>query len=99
METNIKKIEDMSLNAWPSHKMELYDGWILRFSYFYTHSTNSVEQFGISSLPWREKIPYCEKEYQRLGTPAIFKISPWCLRILIILWKTEDMRSSTQQML
>ena len=24
----------MSLNAWPSHKMELYDGWILRFSYF-----------------------------------------------------------------
>lgn len=76
METNIKKIEDMSLNAWPSHKMELYDGWILRFSYFYTHRTNSVEQFGISSLPWREKIPYCEREYKRLGTPAIFKISP-----------------------
>lgn len=76
METNIKKIEDMSLNAWPSHKMELYDGWILRFSYFYTHRTNSVELFGTSSLPWREKIPYCENEYKRLGTPAIFKISP-----------------------
>lgn len=43
METTIKQIEDMSLNAWPSHKMELYDGWILRFSYFYTHRTNSVE--------------------------------------------------------
>ena len=56
METTIKKIEDMSLNAWPSHKMELYDGWILRFSYFYTHRTNSVEQFGTSTLPWREKI-------------------------------------------
>ena len=27
METTIKKIEDMSLNAWPSHKMELYDGY------------------------------------------------------------------------
>ncbi|MCF0134408.1 MAG: GNAT family N-acetyltransferase, partial [Blautia sp.] len=76
METTIKQIEDMSLNAWPSHKMELYDGWILRFSYFYTHRTNSVEQFGASSLPWREKIPYCEEEYKRLGTPAIFKISP-----------------------
>ncbi|MDO4337853.1 MAG: GNAT family N-acetyltransferase [Eubacteriales bacterium] len=76
METNIKKIEDMSLNAWPSHKMELYDGWILRFSYFYTHRTNSVEQFGTSTLPWREKIPYCENVYRRLGTPAIFKISP-----------------------
>ncbi len=76
MEANIKKIEDMSLNAWPSHKMELYDGWILRFSYFYTHRTNSVEQFGSSSLPWREKIPYCENEYRRLGSPAVFKISP-----------------------
>ena len=73
---NIKKIEDMSLNAWPSHKMELYDGWILRFSYFYTHRTNSVEQFGNSMLPWREKVAYCENVYKRLGSPAIFKISP-----------------------
>ncbi len=76
MDSIIKQIEDMSLNAWPSHKMELYDGWILRFSYFYTHRTNSVEQFGTSTLPWREKIPYCEGVYKRLGTPAIFKISP-----------------------
>ena len=76
MEKNIKKIEDMSLNAWPSHTMELYDGWILRFSYFYTHRTNSVEQFGTSTLPWREKVSYCEDVYKRLGSPAIFKISP-----------------------
>lgn len=76
MEQNIKKIEDMSLNAWPSHKVELYDGWILRFSYFYTHRTNSVEQFGTSTLPWREKVAYCEAVYKRLGSPAIFKISP-----------------------
>lgn len=76
METTIKQIEDMSLNAWPSHKMELYDGWILRFSYFYTHRTNSVEQFGTSTLPWCEKVPYCENVYKHLGTPAIFKISP-----------------------
>lgn len=66
----------MSLNAWPSHKMELYDGWILRFSYFYTHRTNSVEQFGSSSFPWKEKVTHCEDVYKRLGTPAIFKISP-----------------------
>ena len=76
MDLNIKKIEDMSLNAWPSHKSELYDGWILRFSYFYTHRTNSVEQFGASTLSWREKVAFCENEYRRLGSPAIFKISP-----------------------
>ena len=76
MNTLIKTIEDLSLNAWPSHQIELYDGWILRFSYFYTHRTNSVEQFGNSTLTWREKIPYCESVYKRLGTPAVFKISP-----------------------
>ena len=35
-----------------------------------------LKQFGTSTLPWREKIPYCEDVYKRLGTPAIFKISP-----------------------
>ena len=79
METTIKKIEDMSLNAWPSYKMELYDGWILRFSHFYTHRTNSVEQFGASSLPWREKIPYCEHEYQR----DVYKRQQyWCIPVI-----------------
>ncbi len=76
MNINIKIIEDLSLNAWPSHQMELYDGWLLRFSHFYTHRTNCVDQFGTSSLTWREKIPYCEAVYERWGTPTIFKISP-----------------------
>ena len=76
LENRIKEIEDMSLNAWPSHQMELYDGWIIRFSYFYTHRTNSVEQFGTSTLPWSTKIPYCESRYKRWNTPTIFKISP-----------------------
>ena len=76
MDTMIKTIEDLSLNAWPSHQMQLYDGWILRFSYFYTHRTNSVEQIGTSTLPLDTKFDYCESIYHRWGTPAIFKISP-----------------------
>ena len=74
--TEIKAIEDLSLNAWPSHQMQLYDGWILRFSYFYTHRTNCVEQFGSSVLPLAEKIPYCEEIYRRWKSPCIFKITP-----------------------
>ncbi len=73
---DIKTIEDLSLNAWPSHQMQLYDGWILRFSYLYTHRTNCVEQFGSSLLPVEEKIPYCEDVYRRWKTPCIFKITP-----------------------
>ena len=76
MKREIKLIEDLSLNAWPSHQIQFYDGWILRFSYFYTHRTNSVEQLGPSTLPLEEKIHYCEKIYQNWGTPAIFKITP-----------------------
>ncbi len=76
MEYKIKQIEDLSFNAWPSHQIEVYDGWILRFSYFYTHRTNCVEQIGVSSLPLMKKIRYCESIYKRWKTPCIFKISP-----------------------
>ena len=99
METTIKQIEDMSLNAWPSHKMELYDGWILRFSYFYTHRTNSVEQFGNSTLTWREKIPFCESEYNALEVRLSSRSVPWSLLTLIMSWKTVDMPYSTLPML
>lgn len=76
MTFDIKTIEDLSLNAWPSHQIQVYDGWILRFSYFYTHRTNSVEQIGPSILPFSEKINYCEQIYKRWQTPCIFKITP-----------------------
>jgi len=76
MTADIKTIEDLSLNAWPSHQMQVYDGWILRFSHFYTHRTNCVEQIGVSCLPLDSKIAYCEHIYRRWQTPCIFKISP-----------------------
>lgn len=76
MKSKIKTIEDLSLNAWPSHQMQIYDGWILRFSYFYTHRTNCIEQIGPSSIPLQDKLDYCEEIYEKWGTPAIYKITP-----------------------
>lgn len=75
-EAYIKLVEEISLNAWPSHKIELYDGWLIRFSHNYTHRTNSVTQVGTSLLPIEEKIHYCEAVYANYHTPSIFKISP-----------------------
>ena len=75
-EKEIRYIEELSLNAWPSHKIELYDGWLIRFSYNYTYRTNSVEQVGASSIPVAEKIDYCEEVYRRFHTPCNFKINP-----------------------
>lgn len=76
MQNDIKYVEELSLNAWPSHKIELYDGWLIRFSHNYTYRTNSVEQVGASTIPTEEKIAYCEEVYRRLGTPCNFKINP-----------------------
>ena len=72
----IRYIEELSLNAWPSHMIELYDGWLIRFSHNYTYRTNSVEQVGKSTLPTEEKIRYCENIYRELGSPCHFKINP-----------------------
>lgn len=72
----MKLIEEISLNAWPSHKIELYDGWLIRFSHNYTYRTNSVEQIGISNIPVEEKIAYCESMYANFHTPVNFKINP-----------------------
>lgn len=75
-EQKIKIIEDLSLNAWPSYQMQIYDGWILRFSHFYTHRTNCIEQLGPSSIPLPDKLDYCEEIYEKWGSPAIYKINP-----------------------
>ena len=75
-EAYMNLIEEISLNAWPSHKIELYDGWLIRFSHNYTHRTNSVQQVGTSLIPIEEKIAYCETMYANYHTPSIFKISP-----------------------
>ncbi|MDO5518901.1 MAG: GNAT family N-acetyltransferase [bacterium] len=72
----IKFIEELSFNAWPSYKSELYDDWLLGYSDFYTHRTNCVHVIGSSKLPINKKIRYCEEEYKRLKTPCIFKINP-----------------------
>ena len=94
---NIKKIEDMSLNAWPSHKMELYDGWILRFSYFYTHRTNSVEQFGNSMLPWREKSPTAKTSTSVSALRLSLKSVLLYHRILITHWKIVATKSNIRR--
>ena len=72
----IKFEEELSFNAWPSYKTELYDDWLMGYSDFYTHRTNCVNIIGASKLPLKEKVAYCEANYKRLHTPSIFKINP-----------------------
>lgn len=67
--------EELSMNAHPSLRTQLYDGWVLRFSNGYTKRANSVYPIYISVMPPVEKIEQCEKIYFSQSSPSIFKVT------------------------
>ena len=71
----ITTIEELSLNAWPSHQTVFYDGWVLRFANGYTRRANSVNPIYPSSISVDEKLRFCEQIYQNKKMSPIFKIT------------------------
>ena len=71
----ISTLEDLSLNAWPSHQTLLYDGWILRFANGYTKRANSVNPVYSSKLDLDEKITFCEHIYRGKKLDVVFKLT------------------------
>lgn len=71
----IRRLEEISMNSWPSLKSEIYDGWVLRYSNGYTKRANSVIPLYQSSLPVIEKIELCKEKYLSVKLPLIFKIT------------------------
>ncbi|TCK92680.1 acetyltransferase (GNAT) family protein [Natranaerovirga hydrolytica] len=74
----IIRIEELSMNAWPSLQTHLYDGWILRFSQGYTKRANSINPIYSSDANIEEKIKNCEKTYLTKGLPIIYKLTKAC---------------------
>ena len=72
---NIKQLEELAMNAWPSLQTRLYDGWVLRFAEGYTKRANSVNLIYKSELNPDEKIDFCEMQYGALHLPTIFKLT------------------------
>ena len=72
----IRQIEELSLNAHPGIKTELYDGWILRFANGYTNRANSVNMLYGGSINLEEKIEVCQSRYFLQGLSSVFKIIP-----------------------
>lgn len=71
----IRRLEEISMNSWPSLMNEIYDGWVLRYSNGYTKRANSVIPLYKSSLPISEKIELCKKKYLSKNLPLIFKLT------------------------
>jgi ribosomal protein S18 acetylase RimI-like enzyme len=67
--------EELSMNAHPALKMQLFDGWILRFSDGYTNRANSISPLYESHMPYIRKVSVCEKLYLKQELPTIFKLT------------------------
>lgn len=71
----IRKIEEISMNAWPSLNTIIYDGWILRFANGVTRRSNSINPIYSSNFEIEEKLDYCESLYKECNLPVIYKLS------------------------
>lgn len=71
----IRRMEERSMNAWPSLQTDLYDGWVLRFSKGYTRRANSISPIYPSTLDIEEKIMFCEQSYASMKLPVVYKLT------------------------
>jgi ribosomal protein S18 acetylase RimI-like enzyme len=67
-------LEELTQNAWPALRTQLFDGWVLNFSEGYTRRANSVVPLYPSSLPLLEKLAVCEAAYAARGQDTVFKL-------------------------
>ena len=71
----IQKFEEMCLNGHVALNTFFYDGWVLKFSEGYTGRANSVSVLYPSSIPFADKVTFCEKLYQKQGLTCQFKLT------------------------
>jgi N-acetylglutamate synthase len=71
----IRRIEELSYNAWPSQKAVYLDGWLLRFAEGYTRRANSVNPLYGHAEDVEAQIARCEEVYTREGLPVVFKMT------------------------
>ena len=71
----VRRLEEISNNAWPALQTMQYDGWILRFAGGVTKRSNSVNMLYPSSLDPDEKISFCENICLAENVAPCFKIT------------------------
>jgi GNAT superfamily N-acetyltransferase len=74
---DLRRVEEIGLNALQTQRQLFYDGWLLRVSPGKARRARSVNAHFGSTLPLAQKIPYCERIYAERGLPALFRITPF----------------------
>lgn len=73
-----KRIEELTLNAWPALQTLTLQGWLLRFADGYTKRSNSIQAlYTESSIDLNSQIEHCERLYVKAGLDVVFKITPF----------------------
>lgn len=74
---DLRRVEEIGLNALQTQRQLFYDGWLLRVSPGKAKRARSVNAYFGSTLPLLQKIPYCERVYAEQGLPVLFRITPF----------------------
>lgn len=74
---DLRRVEEVSLNALQTQRQLFYDGWLLRVSPGKARRARSVTAHFGSTLPLVRKIRYCERVYAERGLPVLFRITPF----------------------
>lgn len=77
MTSEVRRLEELSLNSSTPPGQRVYDGWLLRFSPGKAKRARSVNAIYPSRLPLEEKVRHCERAYAEAGLPAIFRLTPF----------------------
>jgi GNAT superfamily N-acetyltransferase len=76
-ELDLRRLEEVGLNALQTQRQLFYDGWLLRVSPGKAKRARSVNAHFTSSLPVADKIAHCERVYAARGFPVLFRITPF----------------------
>jgi GNAT superfamily N-acetyltransferase len=74
---DLRRVEEIGLNALQTQRQLFYDGWILRLSPGKARRARSVNAHFGSTLPVAEKIRHCERVYEACGLPMLFRMTPF----------------------
>jgi GNAT superfamily N-acetyltransferase len=74
---DLRRVEEVGLNALQTQRQLFYDGWLLRVSPGKARRARSVNAYFGSTLPLARKIDYCERLYEQRDLPVLFRITPF----------------------
>jgi len=78
-----KKIEELSLHAWPASETVRQGDWIMRFEKGYSKRANSVTTLGDFESGLDRRIAECEEMYRSRGLRPIFRLPSFAEPVIL----------------